>query len=298
MKANIFKIGSLIILTILLSGCSINIFGQKSGIQITSNPQANVTLNGQAMGNTPVYQENNKPGTYVVRLSSTDMTLQPWEGKVNLVAGTITIVDRQLGATTDQSHGYTLSFEKLSNKTSTEVNVISLPNTSSVLIDGSPSGFTPLTSNAVIPGPHTFTLTAPGYQDKVIKASVQAGYRLVINAQMAVQVIAPNPTPTATPSASPTPTKSPVKTPTVTTLPKQASSSATVMSKPYVEILTTPTGWLKVREQASISSAELAKVNPGDKFHYQEASAAGWLKIEYTAGEYGFVSTQYSKLVK
>ena len=112
---------------------------------------------------------------------------------------------------------------------------------------------------------------------------------------MAAIDITPTPTPTiATPSA----TIAPEKTTSVTPLPKQATSSATI-AKPYVEILTTPTGWLKVRETASTTGTELAKVNPGDKFPYKEENSTGsWYQIEYATGQWGFVSSSYAKLVK
>jgi uncharacterized protein YgiM (DUF1202 family) len=92
---------------------------------------------------------------------------------------------------------------------------------------------------------------------------------------------------------TPTPTKT-----TITPLPKQATSSA-ALAKPYVEILTTPTGFLRVRETASTTGTELAQVNPGDKFAYNaDESTASWYQIEYTKGKWGFVSSTYAKLVK
>jgi uncharacterized protein YgiM (DUF1202 family) len=71
------------------------------------------------------------------------------------------------------------------------------------------------------------------------------------------------------------------------------------MAKPYVEILSTPTGFLRVRESASTGATELAQVNPGDKFPYKEEdSTASWYQIEYLTGKWGFVSSTYAKLVK
>lgn len=284
--------------SLLLSGCTLNIFGQKSGIQITANPQVEVSLDGQSLGKTPIYQDNSKPGTYTIRMSPVDSSLDVWESKVNLTSGAYTVVDRQYGKTPDQSSSYILSFEKLSDKNRTEVVVVSTPNNVSVSVDGNPSGFTNAPLTSVAAGDHTFTFSTPGFEEKVVRAKVQAGFRLIINIQMATQIIIPTPTPTplATPSA--TPTVSTKTTPTtVTPLPKQASASATLV-KPYVEILNTPTGWLKVRETASTGGTEIAKVNPGDKFPYRESTTAGWYEIQYLTGSWGFVSSQYAKLVK
>jgi uncharacterized protein YgiM (DUF1202 family) len=221
---------------------------------------------------------------------------QAWEGKVNLVSGTLTTIHREFGTTPDKSHSYSLSFEKLANSKDSSVSIVSLPPNATVSIDGKPQGFTP--SNVdVAPGPHVFSFTAPGYQDKIVNAAVQQGYRLNLNLTMATMEIVPTPTPTpiATPSASLSPT--PTKAVSITPLPKQASSSA-AMATPYVEILNTPTGFLRVRETPASNGTEIAQVNPGDKFAYKDSETTGWYGIEYLKGKWGYVSSQYAKLVK
>jgi len=293
MRPRVFGIISLLVFSLFLSGCSLNIFGRRSGVQITSNPQAEVTVNGQSYGKTPYYTESIKPGEYTIRLTPLDQELQPWETKTVLSSGYITIVDRQFGKTSDLSSSYTLSFEKLGNKTATEVNVISNPSNISIAVDKTPAGFSSRPLENVEPGDHTFDLSAPGYQDKRVPARVFAGQRLVINVTLASAPVIPTPTPTATPSAAPTPTG---KNTSITPLPKQATSSA--LLKPYVEILNTPTGWLRVRAKASADSDELAKVNPGDQFPYKDMETPGWYYIEYLTDKWGYVASQYAKLVK
>lgn len=288
------KTGRLIILlcsSLLLAGCGLPFGGKKAGIQVTANPQASVFMDNKSLGQTPVYQNGLKPGTYNIKVTATDPTLTPWEGKITLNPSVLTVIDRELASDPAKSHGYSLSFEKLTNKTATEINLVSFPDTVSVMVDGAPVGFTPFKSDAVASGAHTFTLTSPGYQDLVIKASVQSGYRLVINTQLATQTITPAPTPEATPSATPSISKTPID---ITPLPKQASNSAIL--KPYVQILATPTGWLKVRDSAGLNGLEVAKVNPGDKFPYL-ATSGSWYQIEYQTGKKGYISTTYAKLV-
>lgn len=281
----------------LLSGCELNPFAKKAGVQVTASPDANVTIDGKPVGKTPYYIENAKPGMTTIQMTAIDSG-QTWETKVNLIGGTLTTVHREFGSTPDKSHSYTLYFEKLSNKDTSSVNVISMPPSATVSIDGKPQGFTPLSVD-IPAGPHVFSFTSPGFQDKIVNAATQNGYRLNLNLTMATMEIVPTPLPTATPSATPSVSTSPTKTPTnaITPLPKQSSPSA-ALSKPYVEILDTPTGWLKVRETASINSAELAKVNPGDMFPYRESSPSGWFNIQYATGKWGFISSQYAKLVK
>lgn len=281
---------------LLLSGCTLPFGGRKAGIQITTNPQANVSLDGKSLGSTPVYQEGLKAGAYNIKITANDSSLTPWEGKVTLNPGVLTVVDRQLSNDPAKSFGYTLSFETLTDKTATEVNIVSFPDLVSVMVDGAPVGFTPFKSDVVTAGAHTFTLSSPGYQDQIIKASVRSGNRLIINAQLGVQTIIPTPTPTpqVAISTTPTPTYSNQPPAEITPLPKQASDL--VLPKPYVQILTTPTGWLKVRSEANANASEVAKVNPEDKFPYLETSGS-WYKIEYQTGKTGYISTTYAKLV-
>lgn len=295
MRSGIFRVLSIVTLSLLLGGCELNPFAKKAGIQVTANPDANVVINGKPVGKTPYYAENSKPGTATVQITAIDSG-QSWETKVNLVGGTLTTVHRDFGITPDKSHSYTLYFEKLSNSKDSSVNIISMPPSATVSVDGKPQGFTPISLD-IPAGPHVFAFTSPGFQDKVINAATQNGYRLNLNLIMATMEIVPTPMPTATPSAtiSLTPTKT--KTTEVTPLPKQSSSSATTV-KPYVEILDTPTGWLKVRESASINSVELAKVNPRDTFPYKESSTSGWFNIQYATSKWGYISSQYAKLVK
>lgn len=277
--------------SVLLGGCSL-FGGKKAGLQVTANPQANIFLDNKSLGQTPVYQEGLKPGSYTLKIAASDQTLSTWEGKITLNTGALTVIDRQLATDPAKSFGYTLTFEALANKTATEVNLVSFPDTVSVMVDGAPVGFTPFKSDSIAAGGHTFTLTSPGYQDQVIKASIRAGNRLVINVQLGAQTIVPTPTPTLTATPSATPTISAIE---ITPLPKQASGAA--VPKPYVEILSTPTGFLRVRDSANTSGIEVAKVNPGDKFPYL-ATSGTWYQIEYLTGKKGYVSTTYAKLTQ
>lgn len=292
-----------IIASFFLAGCNVPFIEQKAGLQVTVNPQANIFLDGKALGQSPFYSETLKAGQYTVKVTSTDPSLSSWEGKVTLNPGVLTYVERQLSADNSKAHGHTLSFEQLTKKDSSEVSVISNPDTVSVTIDGVPSGFTPLKTDSVTVGPHTFTLTSPGYQDKIVKASVKAGQRLVINAQLATQTIVPVPTPTlevvpvATVSATPTPAVKGSTTPIIQ-LPKQASGSA-VPALPYVEILNTPTNYLNVRSNPESSAAILIRINPGDKYSFiQKDPTNQWIQIYYQTQNKGWISAQYAKLVQ
>ena len=66
-----------------------------------------------------------------------------------------------------------------------------------------------------------------------------------------------------------------------------------------VEILSTPTGFLRVRAEPSTAATEVSQVKPGERFAFiEENETKDWFKIEYEKGEEGWVSSQYAKKVE
>ncbi len=59
-------------------------------------------------------------------------------------------------------------------------------------------------------------------------------------------------------------------------------------------ILDTPTGFLRVRENNSVGSAEVARVTPGDSYELLEEQDS-WFKIKLDAGSSGWISSQYAE---
>ena len=280
-------------LAVLLSACSFPVIGRKAGLLVTADPQANIQVNQEPSGLSPFRNNDLKAGEYDIKIIPQDPSLQPWESRVSLTAGTLTIVERHLAVDPTKAHGFVLHFTKTDKKDSAEISITSIPNSVSVLIDSQPAGFTPTFNNSITPGTHTITLTAPGYQDEIINANIQAGHQLNIDSQLASQSVEVPLTPTSTPTPTPPPDPSPTSSPgTITPLPSQATSAA--ITRPYVEILSTPTGWLRVRQEPTTSSSEIAKVNPGDKFPYLD-SQSGWYQIQLT-DQSGWISGTYAKL--
>ncbi len=291
---------AIITFSILFSACSLPFLNNSNaGVQITSSPQAEVFIDSTSFGQTPVIQDNLKAGLHSIKVISTQGSLTPWEGQVMFYPGVVTVINRELVADPTQATGYSLSYEKIKNKNTAQINITTTQPNIAVTIDGTPAGFTPLDNNSTSAGPHSFLLSSPGFQDKNIKAQVRKGYKLIIQADLAGQVIllaTSTPSPQASPSGqlTPSPTPNPAL---ITTLPKQASPSA---SKPYVEILNTPTGFLRVRSKPKVTSNpsnEVAKVNPKDRFPYLD-SDNGWYQIEYLPNKKGWVSATYAKLVE
>ncbi len=286
-----------------LSACTLPTFGgsQKSGLQVTSTPQATAYLDGNSLGLTPVLEETLKPGDYTIKLVPSDATIQPWEAKITLQNGVLTVIDRKLSSSPDQSNGYILSFEKLKNKKDTQLAVTTIPDSVTVSVDGNPGGFTPVSLDTIAEGDHTILMNSPGFEDKLVRARTVKGFRLTITAQLAKKAAPPEeatPSAEATSSAlldllTPAPSKKPTPTPTKKTT--VATSSANI-AKPYVEIQDTPTGFLRVR--ATPNGEEVAQVLPGQRFSYLNETTNGWHKIEYSPGQVGYVSGQYAIVVQ
>lgn len=298
-----------LVFSFFLSGCNVLATlrsTQKSGLQITSTPQVTVFLDGNSLGITPILEEDLKPGTYTVKLSPSDNSIQPFETQITLTPGVLTVIDRKLSPIFDQSHGYTLSFEKLSDKSS-KLAITTSPDSVTVTVDGQPQGFTPVSIDTLTEGDHTILLTSPGFDDKTIRARTVEGYSLTINAQLAKKVTAPvlgldsEATASATPSAelSLTPTPSKKTSPTPTPKSSDTSTSGTI-ARPYVEIV----NWANVRKGEIAPdqgpNGVINKAYDGEQYKYLGVIYQDkYYKIDYK-GQTGWVSVSpdISKLVK
>lgn len=288
------KLIPLFFFSLLLSGCSLKFpsftSSQKSGLQVTSTPQATVLLDGQSLGITPIQEEGIKSGTYTIKLIPSDNSLQPWETQITLVPGVLTVIDRKLAASLDQSHGYSLSFEKLQSSNQSRLAITTIPDSVTVTVDGNPQGFTPVSLDTLTEGEHTILLTSPGFEDKTIRARTVAGYSLTISAQLAKKgspdLLGLNTE--ASPSAF-------LATPSANLSPSPASTSSAI-PKPYIEI-DSSVGWANIRPEPNTNNTEFSRANNGERFPYLNQSTNGYYKIQYSPTQIGWVSSQYSTLV-
>ncbi|OGM09816.1 hypothetical protein A2W13_01385 [Candidatus Woesebacteria bacterium RBG_16_36_11] len=240
---------------------------KSAGLIIETQPQAAVLINGQQEGRTN-FEITRAQGEVVIKLipESFDKPLVPFETKVNLVSGVKTVIRRNFGESLETSSGTVISFEKIGGQ-EVGVSIISTPDASQVKIDGQVRGFTPYKSSAVSPGSHIISLSAQGYKDESIDVRTYEGYKLTAEFKLA-----PN-----TEQASPSPTPEPQE------------------EKPQVKILSTPTGFLRVRNEPSALAREVGQVDPGETFEIlEEDEETGWYKIEYEKDQEGWVSNQYA----
>lgn len=266
---------------------------KKSALSVSTTPQATIFLDGEFLGQTPYYNEKLKPGDYVLKIvpESSGQALNPWEGRVTLSPGILTVVNRELGLTQDDSSGEILSFEPSADKNATSISIVTTPDGAVVNLDGEPKGFAPISLDKITEGDHILLITSPGYQDKTIKAKTVKGNKLIVSVQLARAAAAPvvdaetqqEATPAASPKVSPKPSAS----------PKTATGSAG-MVRPYVQIDSPDTGWVRVRTEASTAGEELTKVDHDQSFPLIDEKS-GWYQIEYETGKNGWISGKYAE---
>jgi len=255
----------------------------KGGLQVTSIPRSIVYVNGKMLGKTPLCKcdpaDMLPAGEYTLRLVPADATRQPYEEKITLNPSVLTAVDRTFGDV-GKSSGFVLTLTPLPDAKTAQLFVSTFPYGADVSIDSNQSGSAPLLLEHITGSDHEVTVSKAGYQSKTIPIHGVLGYKL-----SAVVFLATDLTP-STISATPFPSGSPIPQPT-------ASPTATLQG-PQVTILDTPTGFLRVRDSASLGGNEIAQVHPGETYPYI-SDQDGWFQIKLNDGKVGWVSSSYAK---
>lgn len=247
----------------------------KGALQVTANPKSEVFLNGVSIGKTPLCKCEPRDmvdvSEYSIRLVPEEGSFLPFEDKIKIDKSVLTVVDRTFGQ--GSSEGSILTLEKLSTKNTVEILVISSPNTSQVFLDNSFVGQTPLLLKDITASDHEIKLKKNGYKEKIVRVRTKEGFKLAARAFLSIDEKSfEQKSPSASSSASPTPTP----------------------LLPQVEILKTPTGFLRVRAEANLASKEVGRVNQSEIFELLEETS-GWYKIRLSDGTTGWVSSQYAK---
>lgn len=248
----------------------------KAGLQVKSEPAASVFLDSRFLGRTP-FDDRIEPGEYTLKLipESTATTAASWQGKVVLRPNILTFVNRELGTSDLTSSGEIISLERLSGK-ETEISIVTIPEGAAVKIDGEDKGVAPLLLRNIEPGEHEVVVFSAGFASKSVKVKTISGFKLVLNIQLAV-----------TGEGKETEKES------TSVSEEMKTSDEKTLAKPYVEILDTPTGWLRVRSEPSTSASEAGRVKPQEKYPLLDEKA-GWYKIKTDSVE-GWISGSYAK---
>lgn len=243
---------------------------EKGALQVTSTPQSDVYLNGKIIGVTPLCKCEAKDmlptGEYTIRLAPKEGSFPLFEEKVQVGVNVLTVVDRTFGPP-GASEGSIISLAPLGDAKRLELFVSSFPVGSRVFVDTIEAGTAPLLLKNLTESDHEVKLTKDGYHDKTVRIRTVAGYKVTLVTFLSVgEKIAPTPTIAISPTPSPT----------------------------SVTILDTPTGFLRVRESASLQSAEVGRVIPGQEYTLI-SELTGWYEIRVDSTTIGWVSTQYAE---
>jgi len=246
-----------------------------AGIFIETTPNASVLIDGEIVGRTP-YRETRSPGDVVIKLvpESFDRPLAPYETKVNLVSGIETVVRREFAETDDKAGGEILTFEKTGGSEA-GLAVVTIPDSIQISIDGTSKAFTPFKTSSIQPGKYILLFSSPGFVDKTLEVRIIKGYKLMIMAKLI-----------------------PDETEEVNNNQEEEIEVQKEPEPTRVEILSTSTGFLRVRDEPSTLGVEVAQVKPGEKYILlEEDEKTGWFKIEYEEGKEGWISNQYAEIL-
>lgn len=241
-----------------------------AGLVIHTDQPATVYVNSEQVGTTP-YEQVLDPADIEIKLvpQSFEKPLAPYETKVVLQSGIQTIVEREFAETSEGSSGEIISFEK-GPKDESSVVVISDPGGAQVEIDGVVKGFTSYKSLEISEGLHNVKVGANGYNERYTQINTQKGYKLTLFVKLS-------------------------KIPKVEVEMNEESEPDAFVR---VEIVETPTGFLRVRDEASTDSVEVGRVEPGQDYDVLEQSEDGkWVKIRTEEDTEGWVSKEYTKEV-
>ncbi len=275
----VFLILLAIILVIVVAFFLIGYFRPKNaGLLIQTTPAATVIIDGVQVGRTP-YEVVRKPSEMVIKLvpETINKPLKAYETKITLSPGIKTIINREFGESDEASSGSIISFEKISGD-GAEMAIISIPDEASVAVDGQIRGFAPYKTSSITQAEHQLIISKTGYLEKTLSVKILNGYKLIVSVQL---VLSDQP------------------------VPEEEKPQEETKKQIMVEILPTPNGFLRVRSAASVSSSEVARVNPGTQFLLvQEDSQTGWFEIEYQpetatgSAKLGWISNQYAKKIE
>ena len=262
-KAKVLKVllpaTSYLLLATIFFGCSAIGTTKPAALQITSIPEASVFLDGKHLGKTPFFSDQLKVGEYLLKITAGEASFVE---KITLSGGTLTVVNRELANNFLAESCETLWLE--SGKRGLFVS--SMPSEVEITMDGKLVGKTPYLVEKLEEGEHKITLTKAGYINREFAVKASNKYQVVADVTLASEI---------------------AKNPQVQPSPVPA------LSVQKVRILATPTGFLRVRKEASLDSPEIGRVKTGDELEIIQETK-DWVKVKFEDKQ-GWISSQYAK---
>jgi len=245
--------------------------GGRGALQVTSKPVSQVFLNGEYIGNTPLslieLPDLLDVGEYSLKLVPTEKDYRQWEQKINIYKSALTVVDKTFDKSAGSASSSVITLIDINDKSKSELLVVSFPSGAQVILDNSIKGNTPILIDDITSSDHEIKIIKDGYKEKAVKVKTISGKRLEVVANLGIRT-------------------------DLTQENLEASNSATLTQK--IRILDTPTGFLRVRESASLDSGQVGTVNPGDTFDLVSEENS-WFQIKLSDESIGWVSSEYAQ---
>ena len=244
----------------LLSGCTIIGRERSAALQVTSNPEASIFLDGKHVGKTPFFSDQLKEGKMTLKISASEAV---YSEEISLNAGTLLVINRDLANRLLAQSGESLHLEPKSIGLAITTNV----DDAQITIDGKYFGVPPLFTKDLTDGEHKVQVSKKGYLKREFSIKTSNKYQLMAQVTLASEIA-----------------KSGVKTPQISEKPAN-----------YLEILDTPQGFLRIREEPSLGAQEIARVNSASKVEVIE-EIQDWAKIIFER-KIGWISKEYTKKI-
>lgn len=258
-----------------------NEYGQ---LKVISSPETSLFIDNVAVSKTP-FEGRYKVGEYLLKLipEGTATDTASWQGRVKIFKNSLTYVNRELGTSDITSAGEIFYSTKMETPPKTqdtgEIAIETDPNGAIIKLDNDEKGVASLVLLDVPKGTHEINVYLPGFFPRTQKINVDEGFRVNAFFKLAIDLNQKQ----ATPSSQLNP-----RAPTNSKQPSKLFS---------VKILDTPTGFLRVREDAAISASEEAQVQPGEAFDVIEEKSS-WYRISYEPNKDGWISAEYTEKVE
>jgi hypothetical protein len=271
----VFYILAPFVLVVLIFAAVLLFLSQNKGkgaLQVTSVPVANVYVNGKLLGKTPLCQCELKDmlavGDYTLRLVPISGAFEPFEQKITIAPTVLTVVDQSFAAQ-GLGSGSVINLTPLADAKDMQLSVDSFPGNAQVYLDDNLMGQTPLLLQNITESDHELKLSKEGYKDKIVRIKTTPGYKLDALVFLGIN-------------------------PDVVSATASSASASAALPVAKVVILQTPTGFLRVRDQASLGGNEIAQVKPGEAYQLLD-ERADWYQIKLSGSQSGWISSEYAQ---
>lgn len=306
----LFLLITLLTASLFLSACNPLAKKAKSGlqVQITDSVAAAVYLDGNYVEKTPFINRELSPGEYTLKIQPDDPKLIPYETKITLRPGLLTVVTWKLAERPEFSGGVMYEMEPINSKNHSEISFITIPDGAIVSVAGKEKTFAPIIIPDITPGHVEFEVTLPSYGVQKHTINAILGHRMIVTVKLAKEnlnekeVVMENVTldPVATASAAQTtnplvaPTTAPLAT--ISAVPAASGSAKQVLIK-STNFFVAEKEVLRARDLPNSSGKEVGFATVGNLYQYLGKTENNWHNIQLE-GISGWVSGQYAQLVQ